>query len=148
MRCPFCGHTDTQVKDSRPSDDQQVIRRRRECLGCGRRFTTFERFQVQQVMVAKRSGRRELFDPDKLTKSLLTALRKRPVTHAAVAKVVGDIEQKFVETGRSEVTSQELGDTAMEGLMGLDFIGFVRYASVYKDFDKAEDFKKLIDSAH
>ncbi|MFZ2587503.1 MAG: ATP cone domain-containing protein, partial [Alphaproteobacteria bacterium] len=107
MKCPFCSHDDTQVKDSRPSDDGKVIRRRRECDACGRRFTTFEKFQVQQVVVLKRDGRRELFDRDKLTKSLLTALRKRPVPATEIARLVNDMEQQLTENGRSEVTSRE-----------------------------------------
>ena len=145
MRCPFCGNDDTNVKDSRPSDDGKVIRRRRECPECVRRFTTFERFQVQQVVVMKRSGERELFDRDKLTKSILTALRKRPVPQTEVANIVTDIEQHLTEQGRSEVTSQEVGDAVLNALKDIDFVGYVRYASVYKDFSEVEDFSKFIE---
>jgi transcriptional repressor NrdR len=145
MKCPFCGHDETQVKDSRPSDDGRVIRRRRECNECGRRFTTFERFQVQQVIVVKRNNQRELFDREKLTKSILTALRKRPVNQNRVAQIVSDIEQQLVEQGKSEVTSHEVGAAVLEALKGVDFIGYMRYASVYNDFTSPEDFQKLID---
>jgi transcriptional repressor NrdR len=146
MKCPFCGHEDTQVKDSRPSDDGKTIRRRRECDACGRRFTTFERFTVQQVVVVKRDGRRELFDRDKLTKSLLTALRKRPVAETDIAQMANDIEQQLTENGRSEVTSRDVGHAVMEHLKKVDFVGFIRYASVYNEFANPEDFKALIDA--
>ena len=144
MRCPFCGHEETQVKDSRPSDDGRVIRRRRECNNCTRRFTTFERFQVQQLLVVKRDGRRELFDRDKLTSSLTTALNKRPVSSNQVAQLSSDIEQKFTEIGASEVTSKDIGDAVMSALKKLDFVAFVRYASVYEDFSNLEDFRELM----
>ena len=146
MKCPFCSHDDTQVKDSRPSEDGKVIRRRRECDACGRRFTTFEKFQVQQVVVIKRDGRRELFDRDKLTKSLLTALRKRPVPQTDIAKLVNDMEQQLTENGRSEVTSREVGLVVLTTLKKVDFVGYIRYASVYNEFTNPEDFKKLIDN--
>lgn len=147
MKCPFCGHDDTQVKDSRPSDDGKTIRRRRECESCGRRFTTFEKFQVQQVVVVKRDGRRELFDRDKLTKSLLTALRKRPVPQTEVARMVNDIEQQLTDNGRSEVSSRDVGQAVLDSLKKVDFIGFIRYASVYHEFDTPDDFQALIDAA-
>ncbi|MCP5404886.1 MAG: transcriptional repressor NrdR [Pseudomonadaceae bacterium] len=147
MKCPFCGHDDTQVKDSRPSDDGKTIRRRRECESCGRRFTTFEKFQVQQVVVTKRDGRRELFDRDKLTKSLLTALRKRPVPQTEIARMVNEIEQQLTEHGKSEVGSREVGQAVLEHLQKVDFIGFIRYASVYNEFNNPEDFLRLIDKA-
>lgn len=144
VRCPFCSHEETQVKDSRPSDDGKTIRRRRECGGCGRRFTTFERFQVQQIVVLKRDGSRELFDREKLMKSILTALRKRPVEQTTVVRIVGDIEQSFAESGRQEATSQEIGDMVMERLKDLDFIGYIRYASVYKAFSTPDDFVEML----
>lgn len=144
MKCPFCSHDDTQVKDSRPSDDGKTIRRRRECPACGRRFTTFERFQVQQVVVVKKDGRKELFDRDKLMKSLLTALRKRPVTQQQIGQMVGDIEQILTENGRSEVTSKEVGDAVLLALKGVDFIGYLRYASVYHDFSGPEDVVRIM----
>ena len=145
MKCPFCGNDDTQVKDSRPSDDGRTIRRRRECPECGRRFTTFERFQVQQLVVIKRAGQREMFDREKLTKSLLIALRKRPVTQAQIAQLVGDIESYFSENNRSEVTSAEIGDAVLAALQKLDFTGYIRYASVYHEFNGPEDFAGVIE---
>ena len=144
MRCPFCGHEETQVKDSRPSDDGRVIRRRRECNSCTRRFTTFERFQIQQLLVVKREGSRELFDRDKLTSSLTMALNKRPVPSTQISQMTSDIEQKFTEIGASEVSSKDIGDSVMNALKKLDFVAFVRYASVYEDFSNTEDFRKLI----
>lgn len=144
MRCPFCSHDDTQVKDSRSSDDGRSIRRRRECPACGRRFTTFERFQVQQILVVKRDGRKEFFDREKLTKSLLTALRKRPVTQMQIAQIVSDIEQQLTENGRSEVPSSEVGDAVLGALKNVDFIGYLRYASVYHDFSGPEDVTRLM----
>ena len=147
MKCPFCGNEDTQVKDSRPSDDGKVIRRRRECNNCGRRFTTFERFQVQQVVVLKRNGQRELFDREKLTNSIMTALRKRPISPNDIATVVSDLEQQLTENGKNEITSTEIGDAVLEQLKTIDFIGFIRYASVYQAFTSPDDFSKLLDSA-
>lgn len=148
MKCPFCAHDDTQVKDSRPSDDGKTIRRRRECPNCGRRFTTFERFQVQQVMVVKRDGRKELFDRDKVISSLLTALRKRPVTQQQIGQLASEIEQKFTESGRNEVPTREVGDAVLAGLRGLDFIAYLRYASVYHDFAGPEDVVKLMEESN
>ncbi len=145
MKCPFCGNNDTQVKDSRHSDDDKVIRRRRECGKCGRRFTTFERFQVQQIIVVKRDGTRELFDREKLVKSLSTALRKRPVEQTKIAEFVSEIEHLLTESGKNEVTSQEIGDAVLEVLKNVDFVGYIRYASVYNDFSSPSDFIKLID---
>jgi transcriptional repressor NrdR len=144
MKCPFCAHDDTQVKDSRPSDDGKTIRRRRECPSCGRRFTTFERFQVQQVMVLKRDGRKELFDRDKLIASILTALRKRPVTQQQIGQLATEIEQRLSDAGRSEVPTRDVGDAVLAGLKDLDFIGYLRYASVYHDFAGPEDVVKLL----
>lgn len=144
MRCPFCGHADTQVKDSRPSDDGKSIRRRRECGECGRRFTTFENFQIQQIIVEKADGRRELFDRDKLSRSIASALNKRSIRQSAATDIVGDIEQILVEDARNEVSSKEIGDFVMDKLKNLDFVGYIRYASVYKAFETPEDFKKLV----
>jgi transcriptional repressor NrdR len=144
MRCPFCSHEDTQVKDSRPSDDGRTIRRRRECPNCGRRFTTFERFQVQQILVIKRDGRKELFDREKMTKSILTALRKRPVTQQQIAQMASDIEQNMTESGRSEVSSREVGDAVLAALKDIDFIGYLRYASVYHEFKGPEDVMRVL----
>lgn len=145
MKCPFCGHDDTQVKDSRPSDDGKTIRRRRECEACGRRFTTFERFQVQQIVVLKKSGQRELFDREKLSQSISKALRKRPVSPQSLELMISDLEQQIAESGLSEVTSADIGLAVMRLLKKLDIVGFVRYASVYNDFKSAEDFRKILD---
>lgn len=144
MKCPFCGNNDTQVKDSRPSDDGKVIRRRRGCQACGRRFTTFERFQVQQVIVVKRDGRREMFEGDKIMKCLLISLRKRPVNRTVVTNIVAELEQSFGETGRTEISSKEIGDEVLKRLKQVDFIGYVRYASVYNEFTNPDDFAKLL----
>lgn len=144
MRCPFCGHGDTQVKDSRPSDDGRTIRRRRECAECGRRFTTFEHFQIQQIVIAKRDNRREMFEREKLVKSLVTALRKRPVHQAIINDIVSDIEQQLAETGKSEITSKEIGDLVLNALKDIDFVAYIRYASVYNDFRGPEDFENLL----
>ncbi|MBI1362804.1 MAG: transcriptional repressor NrdR [Proteobacteria bacterium] len=144
MRCPFCGSDDTQVKDSRPSEDKRVIRRRRECTECGRRFTTFERFQVQQTVVLKRDGSRELFDREKVMKSIMLAMRKRPVNQNVINRVVADVEQALTETGRTEITSNEIGAAVLEKLKDVDFVGYVRYASVYNEFSSPMDFQQLL----
>tara|TARA_R110000868_G_scaffold190862_1_gene434760 strand:+ start:61187 stop:61600 length:414 start_codon:yes stop_codon:yes gene_type:complete len=132
------------VKDSRPSEDGRVIRRRRACPKCDRRFTTFERFQIQQVFVVKNDGRRELFEPEKLTRCLLIALGKRPVTKATVSNVISEIEQNLSEEGKTEIQSKEIGDMVLEKLKNIDFVGYIRYASVYNEFDDLEDFYKLV----
>jgi len=144
MKCPFCGNNDTQVKDSRPSDDGKSIRRRRECSSCGRRFTTFENFQLQQIIIIKSDDRRELFDRDKISRSIEVALNKRPTKQSAATDIVGDIEQMLVEEARNEVSSKEIGDFVMKELKNLDFVGYIRYASVYKGFETSEDFRKLV----
>ena len=144
MRCPFCHNDDTNVKDSRPSEDGKTIRRRRECPNCGRRFTTFERFQVQQITVVKKSGVRELFDRDKLAKSISIAVRKRPVTPMQIGQLVNDIEQNLTDSGRTEVTSREVGQAVLVALKTVDLVAYVRYASVYDDFQKPEDFAALL----
>jgi transcriptional repressor NrdR len=144
MKCPFCGHNETQVKDSRPSDDGKSIRRRRECGSCGRRFTTFENFQLQQIIIVKNDGRRELFDRDKLNRSISHALNKRPIKQSAATDIVGDIEQMLVEEAKTEVTSKEIGDFVMDKLKNLDFVGYIRYASVYDGFETPKDFEALL----
>ncbi len=146
MRCPFCNHEDTQVRDSRPSEDGFTIRRRRVCMNCERRFTTFEKFQVQQLLVVKRDGRRELFDRDKLVRSLLIALRKRPVDQTQVMQVVADIEADLTLNGRTEVAAKDIGDAVLNALKKLDFTGYIRYASVYNDFEGPPDFQALLNS--
>lgn len=145
MRCPFCNNADTNVKDSRPGDEGRVIRRRRECPSCGKRFTTFERFQVQQLYVKKSDGQRELFESEKLTRSILTALRKRPVSKDAIQTLVGQIEQGLYELGVDEVSSRKIGGTVLDKLKDVDFVGYIRYASVYNAFEDLKDFQKLMD---
>jgi transcriptional repressor NrdR len=144
MRCPYCGSLDTQVKDSRPTDDSSAIRRRRVCPDCGGRFTTFERVQLRELMVVKRSGRRVPFDRDKLQRSVEIALRKRPVEPERVERMINGIVRQLESLGDSEVTSEQIGELIMEGLKGLDDVAYVRFASVYKNFREAKDFKELI----
>jgi transcriptional repressor NrdR len=144
MRCPFCGGLDTQVKDSRPSDDNAAIRRRRVCPACGGRFTTFERVQLRELTVAKHNGAREPFDRDKLMRSLEIALRKRPVEGEAVERMVNGIVRQLESSGESEVASDTIGELVMNGLKALDTIAYVRFASVYRNFREAHEFEKLI----
>src|SRR4051812_34601764 len=146
MRCPFCGGPDTQVKDSRPAEDAAAIRRRRVCPDCGGRFTTFERVQLRELSVVKRSGRRVPFDRDKLVRSIGVALRKRPVEPERVERLVSGIVRQLESSGEPEVTSEQIGGLVMEGLKGLDDVAYVRFASVYKDFREARDFEALLDS--
>ena len=144
MRCPYCGSLDTQVKDSRPTDDASAIRRRRVCPDCGGRFTTFERVQLRELMVVKRSGRRVPFDRDKLQRSVEIALRKRPVDPERVERMINGIVRQLESLGEGEVPSETVGGLVMEGLKGLDDVAYVRFASVYKDFREAKDFKEII----
>ena len=144
MRCPFCGHEDTQVKDSRPTDDRAAIRRRRFCPNCAARFTTFERVQLRELTVAKHNGAREPFDRDKLMRSLEIALRKRPVEAEAVERMVNGIVRQLESTGESEVSSDTIGELVMNGLKALDSIAYVRFASVYRNFRETHEFEKLI----
>jgi transcriptional repressor NrdR len=144
MRCPFCGSLDTQVKDSRPTDDSSAIRRRRICPDCGGRFTTFERVQLRELMVVKRSGRRVPFDRDKLQRSVEVAIRKRPVDAERVERMINGIVRQLESVGESEVTSEQVGELVMEGLKGLDDVAYVRFASVYKNFREAKDFEELL----
>lgn len=144
MRCPFCGNDDTQVKDSRPTEDNSAIRRRRFCAGCGARFTTFERVQLRELTVVKSTGSREPFDRDKLLRSLRIALRKRPVDADRVDRVVNSLVRQLESTGDGEVTSKRVGEMVMEALQTLDPVAYVRYASVYKDFREASDFGDFI----
>ncbi|WP_442919484.1 transcriptional regulator NrdR [Methylobacterium sp.] len=142
MRCPYCGGLDTQVKDSRPSDDSSAIRRRRICPDCGGRFTTFERVQLRELIVVKRSGRKVPFDRDKLQRSVETALRKRPVEAERIERLVSGITRRLESSGEAEVTSEAIGEAVMEGLKGLDDVAYVRFASVYKNFREARDFEE------
>ncbi len=144
MRCPFCSHEDTQVKDSRPTEDNSAIRRRRSCGQCGARFTTFERVQLRELVVVKSDGTREQFERDKLLRSLGIALRKRPVADERLEMVVNSIIRQLETSGESEIPSQQIGEMVMTALAGLDPVAFVRYASVYKDFKEAKDFSAFI----
>ena len=144
MKCPFCGHPDTQVKDSRPSDDGAAIRRRRSCPNCQGRFTTFERVQLRELVIVKRNGRRTPFDRDKLERSLNVALRKRPVQPEQVEQLVSRITRQLESLGETEVPSSVVGDFIMKALKGVDEVAYVRYASVYKDFRKTGDFARFL----
>jgi transcriptional repressor NrdR len=144
MRCPFCGFEDTQVKDSRPSEDHASIRRRRFCPGCGSRFTTFERVQLRELTVLKSSGARAPFDRDKLVRSINIALRKRPVEPERVERVVNGIVRRLESLGETEVASSTIGEMVMDALMNLDKVAYVRFASVYKNFREAKDFEDFV----
>jgi transcriptional repressor NrdR len=144
MRCPYCGSLDTQVKDSRPTDDHASIRRRRVCPDCGGRFTTFERVQLRELTVIKRSGRRTAFDRDKLQTSIEHALRKRSVAPERIERLVNGIVRQLESSGEGEVASSTIGELVMEGLKGLDDVAYVRFASVYKNFREARDFEELL----
>ena len=144
MRCPNCASLDTQVKDSRPTEDSSVIRRRRVCLSCNSRFTTFERVQLRALVVIKRNGRRVPFDRDKLLRSVQIALRKRPVEPERVDQVVSKIVRELESQGESEISSETIGETVMEALRGLDDVAYVRFASVYRNFREAKDFEAVL----
>jgi transcriptional repressor NrdR len=144
MRCPFCGHLESQVKDSRPSEDGGAIRRRRLCPECGGRFTTFERVQLRELTVAKRSGRRTPFDREKLARSVLIALRKRPVEPERVEQLVNGIVRQLESLGETEIPSHVIGELVMKNLKGLDDVAYVRYASVYRDFRQTDDFAEFL----
>jgi transcriptional repressor NrdR len=146
MRCPFCGHDDTQVKDSRPTDDNSSIRRRRQCPACGARFTTFERVQLRELTVIKKNGDREPFDRDKVERSLSIALRKRPVDAQKIERMLNGIVRRLESMGENEITADTIGALVMEGLEALDPVAYVRFASVYKNFREARDFEKFIES--
>ncbi|HEX8381784.1 MAG TPA: transcriptional regulator NrdR [Sphingomonas sp.] len=141
MRCPFCAHEDSQVKDSRPTEDGAAIRRRRQCEGCAARFTTFERIQLRELTVLKSEGRREPFERDKLLRSVAIAGRKRPIDPVRLEKLVSSIQRRLETLGEGEVTSQRIGEMVMEGLKGLDSVAYIRFASVYRDFSEARDFE-------
>jgi transcriptional repressor NrdR len=148
MRCPFCGNEDSQVKDSRPTEDGAAIRRRRQCEACAARFTTFERIQLRDLTVVKSGangseGRREPFERDKLVRSVSTAARKRPITAAQIERLVSGIQRQLETQGDSEIPSQRIGELVMEGLKGLDSVAYIRFASVYKDFREAKDFEEF-----
>ena len=144
MRCPFCGNADTQVKDSRASEDNAAIRRRRACPDCGGRFTTFERVQLRELSVLKRSGRRTPFDRDKLARSVQVALRKRPVEQERIERMISGVVRQLESLGESEIKSEHIGKLIMDALKALDDVAYVRFASVYKNFREAKDFEDLI----
>lgn len=145
MRCPFCHHEDTQVKDSRPSEDGGAVRRRRHCSACGSRFTTFERVQLREVVVVKGDGaRREVFDRAKLERSMRVALRKRPVEGERIDRAVSGIVRRLETSGEQEVSSGLIGEMVMDALAGLDQVAYVRFASVYRDFREAKDFEAFV----
>ncbi|CAN1511762.1 COG1327 Predicted transcriptional regulator, consists of a Zn-ribbon and ATP-cone domains [Sphingomonadaceae bacterium] len=146
MRCPFCGHDDSQVKDSRPTEDNSAIRRRRQCEGCGGRFTTFERIQLRELLVIKTEGKREPFDREKLERSLSVACRKRPVDNMQIEKLASAIQRQLETLGESEIESKQIGEFVMDGLKALDSVAYIRFASVYKDFSEAKDFEDFAGS--
>ena len=142
MRCPFCAHEDSQVKDSRPSEDGAAIRRRRQCEACGARFTTFERVQLRDLTVAKKNGEREPFDRDKLARSISIACRKRDISPDRIDRLTSSI-QRQLETRGDEVTTSQIGEAVMDGLKALDHVAYIRFASVYKDFSEPGDFAEI-----
>jgi transcriptional repressor NrdR len=144
MRCPFCGSIDSQVKDSRPSEDSSAIRRRRLCPECGGRFTTFERVQLRELTIVKRSGRRNPFDREKLVRSISIALRKRPVDPERVERMVSGIVRQLESLGETEIPSHVVGEMVMKALKSLDEVAYVRYASVYRDFRETQDFARFL----
>ena len=141
MRCPFCGHEDSQVKDSRPTEDGAAIRRRRQCEGCAARFTTFERIQLRDLTVLKSEERREPFDRDKLLRSIAIAARKRPIDAVQIEKLVSGIQRQLETQGEGEVGSKRIGEMVMDALKTLDSVAYIRFASVYRDFSEAGDFE-------
>ena len=146
MRCPFCAHEDSQVKDSRPSEDGTSIRRRRQCEDCGARFTTFERVQLRELTVVKSDGRREGFDRAKLERSIAIACRKRPIEPARIERLVSAIQRQIETSGESEVAAARIGELVMNGLRAVDSVAYIRFASVYKDFAEARDFEEFAGS--
>ena len=144
MRCPFCGSEDTQVKDSRPSEDGSSIRRRRFCSSCGSRFTTFERVHIRDLTVIKRSGEKVPFDRDKLAKSIYIAVKKRPVDIDKVERIVNGIQRRLESSGEGEIPSSSIGEIVMEALYSLDQVAYVRFASVYRNFREAKDFEEFL----
>ena len=146
MRCPFCGHNDSQVKDSRPTDDNAAIRRRRSCPACSARWTTFERVQLRELTIIKKLDKKEPFDRDKLARSSRIALRKRPVDPDQVERIVNSIQRRLESLGESEVPSKVIGEIVMDVLADLDMVAYVRFASVYRNFREAKDFEDFVGS--
>jgi transcriptional repressor NrdR len=145
MRCPFCGNVDTQVKDSRPAEDHVAIRRRRFCPACGGRFTTYERVQLRDLVVIKSNGRREEFDRDKLERSVRIALQKRPIEPDRIEQMVSGIVRRLESMGETDIPSKAIGEIVMETLARIDTVAYVRFASVYKNFQAADDFERFVD---
>ena len=146
MRCPFCAYEDSQVKDSRPTEDGATIRRRRQCESCGARFTTFERVQLREVTIVKSQNRKEPFDRSKLDMSITLACRKRGIEQEQIDQLVSGIQRQLETSGDSEIPSKRIGEMVMDGLMGLDSVAYIRFASVYKDFTEAKDFEEFAGS--
>ncbi len=144
MRCPFCGHEDTQVKDSRPTEDGSAIRRRRFCPSCGSRFTTFERVQLRELTIVKKNGAKEIFEREKILRSLMHAVRKRPVEPDRVERIVSGIQRRLESLGESEIPSTVVGEMVMDALRTLDHVAYIRFASVYKNFREAKDFEDFV----
>jgi transcriptional repressor NrdR len=146
MRCPFCGNDDTQVKDSRPTEDNSAIRRRRFCPNCGARFTTFERIQLRELTEIKKNGLKAPFDRDKLARSIMIATRKRPIDPERIERLINGIVRRLESSGESEIKSDSIGELVMDGLAALDKVAYVRFASVYRNFREAKDFEDFIGS--
>lgn len=148
MRCPFCAHDDSQVKDSRPAEDNTAIRRRRQCGGCGARFTTFERVQLREITVVKSDGTRQAFDRSKIEQSVALACRKRSLEREKIDRLVSGVQRQVETLGESEVSSRAVGEMVMEGLRQLDTVAYIRFASVYRDFSEARDFEEFASTVH
>jgi transcriptional repressor NrdR len=144
MRCPFCGNTDSQVKDSRPAEDHVAIRRRRSCPGCGGRFTTYERVQLRDLVVVKKNGKREDFDRDKLSRSIRIAMQKRQVEPDRIEQMISGIVRRLESMGDTDIASDTIGEIVMETLARIDTVAYVRFASVYKNFQEADDFEDFV----
>ena len=145
MRCPFCIHDDTQVKDSRPTEENATIRRRRYCPSCGSRFTTFERVQLRELTVVKKDGEKAPFDREKLTRSLLISVRKRQIENDRIERIVNSIQRRLESLGENEIPTKVIGEMGMEGLAELDTVAYVRFASVYRNFREAKDFEEFVE---
>ena len=146
MRCPFCGHDETQVKDSRPSEDNSSIRRRRQCPACAARFTTFERVQLRELMVIKKDESRTVFDREKLVRSINISCRKRPVESEQIELITNSIQRRLESSGETEIPTKVVGELVMDALKELDRVAYLRFASVYKEFQETDDFRKFIDN--
>lgn len=146
MRCPFCGHDETQVKDSRPSEDNSAIRRRRQCPACAARFTTFERVQLRELMIIKKDDSRVVFDREKLVRSINISCRKRPIEPDQIELITNSIQRRLESSGETEIPSKVVGELVMDALKELDRVAYLRFASVYKDFQETDDFRKFIDN--